>query len=304
MLNEPWDSEVAQPCGVCIFRGRGNSEETEQRKHTAAVAVVLFALSLTFKRIPLQPIKEVCVCIRVCVTASTFVPLHASQLEFSKWVEPTFLGSLSSRLQPLTTHEIFNVPHSNLSLSLPLSLLHTQTHSDIFLSVILADSHWMKCPFKPPLIFQECKWGYPPRPLLHIHILHHTQLLNISIFFFPVERFRVTNTLFWVWVCTEVAGYKFDTRPIGSCRLFNQQWWIFDGVAAGKRWPTLSSLSKSMCTEEDIQYLRMEGGQALSLSLCLCDVKCPHSSCTKNCIVYMWREFNLWRWRVSKTEVV
>ena len=51
------------------------------------------------------------------------------------------------------------------------------------------------------------------------------------------------------------AGYKFDTRPIGSCRLFNQQWWIFDGVAAGKRWPTLSSLSKSMCTEGDIQYL-------------------------------------------------
>jgi len=70
-----------------------------------------------------------------CVTASTFVPLHASKLEFSKWVEPTFLGSPLSLPQPLTTHEIFNVPHSNLSLS--HTYIHRPTHTcrhSVFLS--------------------------------------------------------------------------------------------------------------------------------------------------------------------------
>lgn len=78
------------------------------------------------------------------------------------------------------------------------------------------------------------------------------------------------KSLFCSLACTQAAGYKCDTRPIGSCRLFNQHWWIFDGVAPGERWPAVSSLSESVCTEEDIQYL------AVGARACLSDTEYPH----------------------------
>ena len=89
------------------------------------------------------------------------------------------------------------------------------------------------------------------------------------------------------WMCREAAGYKFDTRPIGSCRLFNQQWWIFDGVAAGKWWPTLFSLSKSMSTGRYSMSSNVELG-ILSI------MKCPYIfQTTLNIRASIWKKKRL-----------